>query len=234
MNEAQGTKKSSNLATILWLVFFFPVGLYFLWAKTNWNKKVKWGITAFFAFIVLMGAIGNSSSSKTETTTASTEVAAKQETVAPTKPQATPTPAKPMTLEEKIKAALPESMSEVDVTTDKAIDFSTDADVPGKIDVTIDANHTGTYWDVKSTKEATWKEATDIIQKVFPMDKTIDGIIIINEVPVTTAYGKKDKNMLTTVSISRDTYSKIDFGNFDYKNIPTIADHYVENHNIKD
>jgi hypothetical protein len=152
----------------------------------------------------------------------------------PTKPQATATPAKPLTLEEKIKQALPESMSDVTVTTDDAINFKTDADVKGKKDVTIEANHTGTYWDTRSTKQATWKEATDIIKKVFPMDSTIDGIIIINEVPVTTAYGKKQKDMLTTISISRDTYNQIEFNNFDDKNIPTIADKYVENPNIRD
>ena len=34
---------------IVWLVLFFPVGLYFMWAKTNWSKVAKIIISAFFA-----------------------------------------------------------------------------------------------------------------------------------------------------------------------------------------
>jgi len=45
---------------IFLLMFFFPVGLYQMWKNTNWNKKVKWGITAYFILIIIgFNAIAN-------------------------------------------------------------------------------------------------------------------------------------------------------------------------------
>ncbi len=94
MNEGQ--KKSSNIATILWLVFFFPVGLYFLWAKTNWNKKVKYGITSVFLLLIIISAIGGSTPSSD---TATKKVVAQQTTSAPTATSVptTPKPTQPPT-----------------------------------------------------------------------------------------------------------------------------------------
>lgn len=37
------------------LILFFPAGIYLMWKHTNWNKKVKWGISAFFFLILLFG-----------------------------------------------------------------------------------------------------------------------------------------------------------------------------------
>lgn len=48
-----GKKGPSSGWTIFWLIVFFPVGLVMMWMG-NWNKKVKIGISAFFAAIVLI------------------------------------------------------------------------------------------------------------------------------------------------------------------------------------
>lgn len=53
-------KKStlSNGIVIALLVLFFPVGLYLMWAKTNWNKVAKIVVSLFFAvgvFAVVFG-----------------------------------------------------------------------------------------------------------------------------------------------------------------------------------
>lgn len=42
----------SGLVTILLLIVFFPVGLYWMWKHPRWNKKIKWGITAFFLLLI--------------------------------------------------------------------------------------------------------------------------------------------------------------------------------------
>lgn len=49
-----GKKGPSSGWMIFWLIVFFPVGLVMMWMG-NWNKKVKIGISAFFAAIVLIG-----------------------------------------------------------------------------------------------------------------------------------------------------------------------------------
>ncbi|MGI8419223.1 MAG: hypothetical protein ACR2LN_01110 [Candidatus Levyibacteriota bacterium] len=52
------TKSNKNVLAAVLLVLFFPVGLYLMWAKTDWNKKVKWGITAVFGVFLLIGIAG--------------------------------------------------------------------------------------------------------------------------------------------------------------------------------
>lgn len=58
-NNYNQPKKSHNTAAIIWLIIFFPVGLYLMWAKTNWNKKVKIAISSFFGVIFLIALISS-------------------------------------------------------------------------------------------------------------------------------------------------------------------------------
>lgn len=52
---------ASNKKVILWLIFFFPYGLYLMWRKTNWNKILKIGISALFAILCVVALFGGSS-----------------------------------------------------------------------------------------------------------------------------------------------------------------------------
>lgn len=61
-------KGISNTAVILWLIFFFPVGLVLMWARTNWNKKVKAIITLVIAILALV-SFAATQSDTTETAT---------------------------------------------------------------------------------------------------------------------------------------------------------------------
>lgn len=62
-NEANPKQKISEKSwfIILWLILFFPVGLYFMW-KSSWNKIIKIIITIIF-ILALIGAIASPSSS---------------------------------------------------------------------------------------------------------------------------------------------------------------------------
>lgn len=46
-------QKPTNI--ILLLVFFFPLGLYFMWKNGVWSSKVRWGVTALFLVLVVGG-----------------------------------------------------------------------------------------------------------------------------------------------------------------------------------
>lgn len=46
--EPKNKKGSSNWLTILFLFVFPPVGIFFLWKKTNWSKKAKTILTVVF------------------------------------------------------------------------------------------------------------------------------------------------------------------------------------------
>ncbi len=63
--------KSHNKAAILWLIFFFPIGLIVMWSKTTWKKSVKWAITGVLAFLVIVSIISNGNSSSATQVSAS-------------------------------------------------------------------------------------------------------------------------------------------------------------------
>ncbi|MCE5220902.1 MAG: hypothetical protein LLF98_06430 [Clostridium sp.] len=65
-----------NLAIILLLIFFFPVGLFLMWKYSRWNKIAKIVISIFFG-IVLLSNMGSKKTSQTATT--KTETATIQE-----------------------------------------------------------------------------------------------------------------------------------------------------------
>jgi len=41
----------SGFGAVLFLILFFPVGVYLMWRYTHWNKLVRLGITIFFIFL---------------------------------------------------------------------------------------------------------------------------------------------------------------------------------------
>jgi|GEM_PF-1318906 len=41
------------------LILFFPVGLFLMWKYTDWHKNIKWGITGFFALIVIWSIVSS-------------------------------------------------------------------------------------------------------------------------------------------------------------------------------
>lgn len=73
------------------LILFFPVGLYLMWRHTNWNKAVKWVVTAVFALFVLMVAVSPDSTT-TNTASQNSTPSVSQETEATTQPESTTEP----------------------------------------------------------------------------------------------------------------------------------------------
>lgn len=50
----KGTPKTDRMMkTILWLIFFFPVGLIIMWYKKEFTKSVRIAITIFFAIVFI-------------------------------------------------------------------------------------------------------------------------------------------------------------------------------------
>lgn len=53
-------------AIILFLIIFFPVGLFLMWKYSSWNRVIKGVITGFFVLIFISNIV-NSGNNKTET-----------------------------------------------------------------------------------------------------------------------------------------------------------------------
>lgn len=58
-----------NWVVVLLLIVFFPVGLYLMWAKTNWKKNTKIIVTVVVAFLAIIGLISNASGSNSSNNT---------------------------------------------------------------------------------------------------------------------------------------------------------------------
>jgi len=44
------------VSVILLLIFFFPLGLYFMWKNGLWTKTIRWVVSGAFALIVVAGS----------------------------------------------------------------------------------------------------------------------------------------------------------------------------------
>lgn len=70
--ETQSTKwYQKTPSVIVFLVLFFPLGLFLMWRYGNWNKKTKWIISGVFLFLLVISlASGDKSSSQNSAKTA--------------------------------------------------------------------------------------------------------------------------------------------------------------------
>lgn len=46
-----------NWKIILWLVLFFPIGLYFMFKYSQWSKPIKFGVSGLFALMAIIGGL---------------------------------------------------------------------------------------------------------------------------------------------------------------------------------
>ncbi len=94
--ETQSKSKwyQTSWAAILFLVFFFPVGLFLMWKYTKWPKVAKWVITGFFGLIIIVRVVSDSPETASKTTTQPTQPPQEQiQATAAPEAQATVAPA---------------------------------------------------------------------------------------------------------------------------------------------
>lgn len=66
-----------NLSIILFLIFFFPVGLFLMWKYSRWNKVIKIVISIFFG-IAVVSNMGSNETNKVAITKTDTTIAQEQ------------------------------------------------------------------------------------------------------------------------------------------------------------
>lgn len=96
-------------ATILWLLFFFPVGLIRMWIRKDFPKIVRIIITAFFVVLIIGASVSPDTNSKTETNTMH------ESTVFPSassSPAPTPTPKEFDSLEDAFKEGFEDGLGD--------------------------------------------------------------------------------------------------------------------------
>ncbi|CCY81581.1 putative uncharacterized protein [Clostridium sp. CAG:149] len=79
-SEAKSPKKPMrSVWVIFWLILFFPVGLYFMWAKSSWKRIPKIVISILYALLVV-SSLGSGFPESNNTGTAIIETTAETET----------------------------------------------------------------------------------------------------------------------------------------------------------
>lgn len=118
-----GSSRKSALAIIIALLLFFPLGLYWMWTKSNWKKPIKIVITVvyaiYFLFCVIVVATPTDSTEKTkETTTISvSEITSESATTETTSETTTETTTKETTTSATTTA---QNTTQKTTTTEKA------------------------------------------------------------------------------------------------------------------
>lgn len=181
--------------------------------------------------IIIAGSLLENKPSET-VTTVSTEIPTKtepqlQEVVVATAP-------KPKTLEEKISETINSSLgSQTNTKKPRLVDVqvtkytasmlseygykSTENISSILIIINSDENLTSNLQ--KSTMD---HEASKLVQSVFPVDSNIGDIIIWSQLPVKDKYGNTKDDTAIIFSVSRPLFTKINWSNFNYRDLPTL------------
>ena len=168
-NPSPKKKGKYTVLTIFLLFLFFPVGLYFMWARTSWNKAVKIIISAFFAFAAIIALIGDSDTGASDATgmlESSSIVAPEvtsdsQETSYMTAAETTSQP-EDTTVEPQVTTSIPENTtSEPSITTSVPEDTTSEPSMTTSVPdittntppVTTAASPETTYAAIETTSE---------------------------------------------------------------------------------
>lgn len=200
--------RSELIATIVLLVLCFPIGLFLMWTKTNWNKKVKWGITGFLGFALLMTGISNAINPDTSTNTEpqqKSEISAVP-TQTPTQKvimqKTTPTPSDPCTPYYGT-SQLGDCMK-----LQNAMNKGAALDHPLKANVTYDSN--AVY--ITNTENVEWDQCTATVNESDPSADNfqLDGFVVNAGQTVTIRWADVVNNENTRFDYSQTKPYSID------------------------
>ncbi len=214
--------KKANIAAVLFLFLFFPIGLYLMWAKTSWNKKVKWGITGVYGFFFFISLIVNLSSSKSSkdasvlSKTASAQNSLIQSATNTPEPTATP---KPTTMNDKLWAVFNKNYDER-YKKGTNIQYS-DIDKTAKVIV-----EPGKYWsdvnlydlDEKRLVEEAISTVVVFGREAFKVDG-VERVGVDYRMPFTDSYGKKTLTTAFSFSMNKSEFNKYHWDNLKGKPI---------------
>lgn len=225
MNENKWYQKSVFI--VLFLVVFFPVGLYLLWKYTAWSKIVKWLVSVPFGIFWIFTTIALFSGNPTPTQTqpATTTQTDKQQQVYTTTDG---------TLARKIEEKVIEVLGAetnlkkprvigIDVEKYKAVDlqeygYKADQEVFG---VTVKLNSSENV-TVNLQKQTLYKEAFNVLKNTFPLSPQIGDVIVWAYLPVKDKYGNTKDDIAITFSMARSLSEKINWGELNYSKLPDL------------
>lgn len=215
----------------------------YLLIKHKREKITRAMVSIGFGALILVAALSNnqaaSSASPPETSakpvTAATQAAPAKATAktvehkAPVKPQPKPAakPA-PLPLDQAIRKAVTDAIGSRtnDDKYPRIADLMIlpDDQVNGASNVVIEVNANENLTD-HMTAQGMLMDATKIFQAIFPRGY-ITKVTLNFDYDMTNAYGQTSHENVMQIILTKDTYKKINWDNFDYNNFPSIADDF--------
>lgn len=104
----------------------------------------------------------------------------------------------------------------------ESIEVNTNYDIP-------EPNNKAVLLNLKNANDKilTWNDTTNILKKLSK-EKEIQKVVFVWRAELTDTYGNKTSDPVMKMNIDRENLDKINFKNFDYKNIPNVVQDYWE------
>jgi len=208
--------------TLLFLILFYPLGIFFMWKNKHFPKIVRILLSSFYGFITLCIIIGNladdSSSNQAENSKETvTTTVSKVDKPKADKPKVKKIPLKLETV------PLTDKSKSLSVIKDYNSDASEVMDINGA--VTINISKDKTYWDENSVVANT---ADDNYKLMYKLLKRSDvKMVTVNAiVPMTDIKGGESTQNGVSVTWTKDTINGMNIENFDPSNFYRVADDY--------
>ena len=220
------TSFMSGIIMIIVTVIIFPPFVTLLKKKYNFGLSRNMKIVTVAVLLLMVGYINGDSKVVSENSVQTPPIT-KQ--VAPTQ-----VPSKPVTLEEKITKKIIETIGEknnmgkftvdsVEITKYKPSELSSYGYNPSDNinDVFIKVNSSENI-TTNLQKMTLQKEASKILNGVFPVSTDIGSIILWLQIPLKDKYGNIKDDVAIVYSMSRDLYKKVNWTNMQYTDLPAL------------
>lgn len=204
-----------------WVILLVAVAL-IGWAISKRRvSKARWQVWVFvLAGMVGFGALGNLDGANKAVPTATSRVETNSPQVKAQRPKAVL-----LSMDAVMAGAVRNVIPHNDLTKDGNALLETDYTDAGKVKLSVEAEDNLTHGMVASGINM---DTAKIMQNLF-RDGRIKDAEILWYYPITDAYGPQMNVQVVDVEWGRSTYSQVDWGNFDFSNVPKISDLYSVN-----
>jgi len=202
MDSAKTSKwYTQNWATILFLILFFPVGLFLMWKYSKWSNKVKVVITTLIGIFVLIGSLNEPNKQAISSDTA-------------------PSPIK--------KSQIKNDEVDISGMTDKEkIDYLVNKKLKGKntldliklrnVEIDEQANGLNVLVEFNADDNLTaslrktgiTSDMSSIYMELFNNVDSISGVQIVGYFPLQDKYGNVSSEIVLETSLDKTEYKKI-------------------------
>ena len=207
------------------ILFFLPVAIWWIWAKSKWTPQVKWIITGAIAVFFIIGVVADSISTPPPTTTkpvtTKTTTPANNNQPVVTQPK-TEEPKKEKTIIDKVWEALDSSIK----TRDKYDIQYIEADKLVRV-----TKEPYDSWDETAFVKDTYGDFVDYGLVAFQIDG-VDSIEFLYWANITDQYGKTNKEKGVDIAMKKSEFQKYDWNglkgqNIYYQMTTSCYEHYI-------